>query len=132
MWNYLKIITANILESTHGSHKILPMLKLESNFFLFFFGTWKITEPFTVFTKYFAILQKNLRTFFITFSLLNNSVSVVNSKPVRGHSIITLSQNDQNLNHPPPCSHLFDFGHPHSRERSQIYINSKSCDFIVS
>ena len=28
------------------------------------------------------------------------------------HSIIVFSQNDQNLDPLPPCSHLFDFGNP--------------------
>ena len=30
----------------------------------------------------------------------------------KGHSIITFSQNDQNLDPLPPCLHLFDFGNP--------------------
>ena len=41
-----------------------------------------------------------------------------------GHSIITFSQNEQNLNSSlPPCSYLFDFGNPPPCERSKLYIN---------
>ena len=59
----------------------------------------------------------------------------------QGHPIITLSENDQNLDpsllH---CLHLFDFGTPPIRENSKLFINpppipyknSKSFDFIVS
>ena len=56
----------------------------------------------------------------------------------KGHSIITFSQNDQNLVPPPPCLHLFDFGKPPFRERSPVpfqhhhYPIVKSCYFIDS
>ena len=57
----------------------------------------------------------------------------------RGHLIITLSQNDENLD-PPPSSHLSDFGNPAlARTFTNFhqpipppYKNSKSCHFIVS
>ena len=38
---------------------------------------------------------------------------------VRGHSVITFSQNEQNLDPLRPCSHLFDFGNISSCEPSK-------------
>ena len=39
------------------------------------------------------------------------------------HSIIMFSQNDQNMGHPPPFLHLFNFGKSPSCKRSKLYIN---------
>ena len=56
----------------------------------------------------------------------------------RGHSIITLSQNDQNLYPPLPCLHLFDFGNTPFCDCSpppfqpHHYPIVKSCYFVDS
>ena len=76
----------------------------------------------------------------MNLSYHDKSVDHISLSYNREHSIITLSQNDQNLDPPfPPCSHLFDFGirPPASVQNFPNptlipYKNKKSCDFIVS